>query len=252
MSAYSDLLLSTGPVAYWRLGETAGSVAVDASGNGHHGTYTNGPALGQPGLIVDADTAVSFDGVDDHVAVTQHADLKLSGAVTVQAWVRPSSFANDPRLLYQGDGGAVILYQLFITAGGAVAFTWSDGAGLQGVVTSDGVIVVGNTYHVVATRSAALLTRIYVNGVQVAEATLTTAPPGDPSFFILGGLPGQFFDGTIDEVAVHNVALTGPQVADLYELGANGPPPPPPPPPSGGGVTRPARRYHRMGRGVTR
>ena len=54
-------------VAYWRLGESSGNVAVDETGN-YNGTYVGTPTLGVDGLLVgDADTAVTFDGVNDYV-----------------------------------------------------------------------------------------------------------------------------------------------------------------------------------------
>ena len=40
-----------GPAGYWRLGETAGTVAADASGNGRNGDYTPVFVLNQTGLL---------------------------------------------------------------------------------------------------------------------------------------------------------------------------------------------------------
>jgi len=53
-------------VAYWRLGESSGSVAYDYYG-GHNGAYFLS-ALGQPGFsVLDPDTAVAFNGANSHV-----------------------------------------------------------------------------------------------------------------------------------------------------------------------------------------
>ncbi len=51
-SAYSGAVLEKNPVAYWRLGETAGQTAADETGNGHDGTYFGNPTLGQPGAVL--------------------------------------------------------------------------------------------------------------------------------------------------------------------------------------------------------
>lgn len=43
MSAYSDLIISDGPVSYWRLDETGGTNAIDQMGAhnlNYQGTYT--------------------------------------------------------------------------------------------------------------------------------------------------------------------------------------------------------------------
>src|SRR5215217_5401670 len=44
---YPQQVLVDGPSAYWRLGESSGSVAVDESANANLGVYANGVALGQ-------------------------------------------------------------------------------------------------------------------------------------------------------------------------------------------------------------
>ena len=44
---YRAALLGSSPSAYWRLGETGGSTAADASGSGSALTYQNGVALGR-------------------------------------------------------------------------------------------------------------------------------------------------------------------------------------------------------------
>src|SRR5215831_14920886 len=64
LSAYSSAVLADHPVAYYRLGETSGTTAVDSSGNGSNGTYVGGVALGQPGALLpgDTDPAAGFNG----------------------------------------------------------------------------------------------------------------------------------------------------------------------------------------------
>jgi len=49
LSAYDEAVLTSRPLAYWRLDEIQGSSAVDVTGNGHHGTYEGGVALYLPG-----------------------------------------------------------------------------------------------------------------------------------------------------------------------------------------------------------
>ena len=59
---YPAVVLSDGPLAYWRLGEASGATAIDATGHGLNGRYSI-VALGTGGAIAgDLDTAASFDG----------------------------------------------------------------------------------------------------------------------------------------------------------------------------------------------
>src|SRR3990167_9688359 len=50
---YPAYVAADGALAHWRLGESSGTTAADASGNGRTMTYTNatGYTQGQPGLI---------------------------------------------------------------------------------------------------------------------------------------------------------------------------------------------------------
>jgi hypothetical protein len=64
-SAYVDVVMQDGPLAYWRVGEGEGtSIAADASGNGHDALYVlpdagGGIVRGEPGAIVgDSDASV--------------------------------------------------------------------------------------------------------------------------------------------------------------------------------------------------
>lgn len=51
LSTYARTVLGDRPLAYWRLGEPSGTVAVDATGHGYAGTYTNGVTVGQAGAL---------------------------------------------------------------------------------------------------------------------------------------------------------------------------------------------------------
>lgn len=62
-SAYANTVLADSPIAYWRLGETSGTTASDATGHGWNGTINPPVTLGQPGAITgDTDPAMGFAG----------------------------------------------------------------------------------------------------------------------------------------------------------------------------------------------
>jgi len=95
-SAYRDAVLAKSPIAYWRLGETAGPTAADETGNGHDGTYLGNPTLGQPGAILgDSNTAVQFTGAN-YVEIPDSADFSQPTStvgLTVEAWMRPDALS---------------------------------------------------------------------------------------------------------------------------------------------------------------
>ena len=78
---------SAGPVVYYRLGETSGTIAANAMNTGLDGTYVTGPnsrtvALGRTGAVFDGNTAVGFvPGVSDgYVEVKDDRTLSLTRA----------------------------------------------------------------------------------------------------------------------------------------------------------------------------
>ena len=74
------VVATPGLKAYWRLGETSGTVATDRTGSAP-GSYLGGAGLGARGALrADPDTAVRFDGVDDEMQ-TGNAVVGATGTV---------------------------------------------------------------------------------------------------------------------------------------------------------------------------
>jgi hypothetical protein len=58
-SAYSQVILGDNPLSYWRLNESAGTVAADATGT-TNAAYVNGPTLGTASGVTGGGTAARF------------------------------------------------------------------------------------------------------------------------------------------------------------------------------------------------
>ena len=81
-------------VAHWRFDETSGTIAHDASGNGHDGTITGDPKWGG-GKIGGA---LEFNGTGDVVELG--AFDVVGPGITIAAWLKPNSLGiNDGRVL---------------------------------------------------------------------------------------------------------------------------------------------------------
>jgi hypothetical protein len=123
--AYRAAVLAKNPVGYWRLGETAGTTAVDETGNGHNGTYIKSPTLGQPGAINgDPNTAVQFNGTN-YVEIPDSADFSQptsTKGLTVEAWIRPDelSFKGE-----QGSDPSVNPYVYCLGKGCSKQYEWA-------------------------------------------------------------------------------------------------------------------------------
>ena len=196
------------PLGYWRLGEQAGATgAADAAGSSP-GTYSD-VTLEAPGAV-PGDSAASFAG-SGVVTISASSALDLSGALSIEAWVKPAGPSAQGGIFEKTIAGAVNTQYLLFADGGAIHFRARSASGLS---TAHGpTLAVGSWSHIVGTFDGATL-RLYVNGALVA-ATNSGAPVSGagPAFIgrlgAEGGSPGIYpFSGTIDEVAVYGSALS--------------------------------------------
>jgi Concanavalin A-like lectin/glucanases superfamily/Domain of unknown function (DUF1929)/Bacterial Ig domain/Purple acid Phosphatase, N-terminal domain len=198
-----------GLVAAYGFDEGTGTTTADASGANNTATLTGAAwtAAGRNGA------ALSFNGASNWVTVPDTAALRLAGAMTLEAWVRPAANTGWRTVLmkerpagmsyglygYDDSGRPPAVYGNYggtdVSAGGGTALalnTWSHLAG-----TYDGTTM-----------------RLYVNGVQVASKARTGALTSSTSPLRIGGNAawGEYFSGLIDDVRVYNRALSAAEV----------------------------------------
>ena len=75
-----------GLVAYWPFDEGKGKEAIDVTGNGHDGEF-NGKPKWVEGKF---ETALEFNGVDDHVIVADDPAFAIEENITLMAWFSPT------------------------------------------------------------------------------------------------------------------------------------------------------------------
>ncbi|HEX4120514.1 MAG TPA: LamG domain-containing protein [Verrucomicrobiae bacterium] len=254
LTGYGAIIAADKPVAYWRLDETSGSLAEDAVGT-FDGTYTPGAGTviyGAPsGIPHTTDSAVILSN-GAAIQVPWAPELNPDTAWSVETWVQPSSLAAN-----QGDYRIVLsseynqyptLYGWYIYQQPANNFIFVPQpanafiiAGPNDPATTN-QLVAGDWYHLVVTDDTTNFT-VYVNGQAIAGAPLASVPftpDGDGINAIgtaaIGGLDdGNFvigqrtdaqfgtFEGTIDDTAVYNYALSPQQIASHYNSAALGP-----------------------------
>jgi len=225
---YSPAVLGDAPGAYWRLGESPGVPAADATGNGNSGTYAGGFTEGQAGPVVgDPNTATSFDGSTGHVVVPSSASLDVIGALSVEAWVKFSSAGTTQLFVNKGDGAsaAASAYELGFVPGTGFVFDTFNGGSMARAASASGPVV-GQWYHLVGTRTVNGTLLLYVNAQVVGSANDGGAPLNNINAPL--GLAGsglgtgaylQPFSGILGEVAVYATTLSGVQVSNHWQLG---------------------------------
>ncbi len=220
---YRSLILSHGPVSYWRLGETSGTTAADEMG-ANNGSYVNGVTLNQNGpLIEDTNPAASFDGWNDYVGL---GTMSVSGsALTMLGWFRADDFDNpNAPILAKGNGTSIsnIWWGLGSVSsyGQRLAAVLKTSSTTQ-IATSSTTITAGQWIFVAGVYNGSTL-KVYQNGVEVGSVALTGTVSTSGSVGVrIGSNPSNvdFFDGTIDEVAIFNKALTAAQLLEIYKVG---------------------------------
>ncbi len=226
-SAYSNAVLADSPVAYWRLGEAAGTTAADSAG-GNPGTYTNNPQLGAAALVASdaANKAMRLDGVSQHARVANSGSLSPTAQVSVDAWIKPDGLPATGSFATVASKREAYALQF---NGSRLEFTIMQGGVRKRAQAPAGAIQVGSTYHVAGTYDGTTA-RLYINGTEVAALPLTGAIGTTSAGVNIGSWSGtnEFFRGTIDDVAVYASALTAARVKAHNDIGGGATPPPPP------------------------
>jgi hypothetical protein len=232
--SYAQAVTADGPIAYWRLDETNGTVAHDYLG-GHDGQYFSA-SLGQPGYnSLDSDTAVQFGvlaSIDSYVGNITGIDFSTflnNATFSVEAWVNGGAQSGDDGIISLGYGSGGEQFNLD-TGGGSSRFRFSVRDAINVSHNASGSIAPNNTWqHLVGVCDEPNgAVRLYVNGVLSASTAISGGVQMGTSPISIGSRQANFsstynlnFVGSIDEVAIYPYALTAGQIMNHYIAGAN-------------------------------
>jgi hypothetical protein len=220
-----DEVLSDGPRAYWRLGETSGAVAAD-----HHGLfpgiYQNGVTLGVTGALAgDTNTAARFDGVDDKVTMGDPSNGGLDFGTTdfsAEAWVKTSF--NGERTLISKRPASGPYWQFTVTDDpgheGVIRANIFDGAVTRQVYGPASRVDDGAWHHVVVVFDRDAGITVYVDGTGLSTAGAMTGSISNAAELLVAKATGYgYMLGDLDEVAVYPGLLTAARVQAHYAAG---------------------------------
>ncbi|MGH1404636.1 MAG: LamG domain-containing protein [Alphaproteobacteria bacterium] len=205
-------------IGHWTLDETSGSSIADSVGSGT-GTWSDGAdddVSGETGSG-QIGSALTFDGNDDYIQISDSAVYDLTSSVSISAWFRHSA----------GNGGILCKqnattsnnanYCLYISNAGTYSFSVGDGTGAQyaeSAVTPD-----FEWHHFVGVADGANIT-LYLDGAQIYQVAQTRSLTATSVDLYMGtwrsGQADSSTNAEIDDVRLYDGALTLSEVQDLY------------------------------------
>lgn len=220
-SYYSTEVLADYPIGYWRLGEASGTTAVDDSGNGYDGVYTNGVVLGATGLLAgDVDTAIDLIANSGYVALPASA-VEAGSQASIEIWTGSTVTSNVSTFRAQS-GSTRVLSSHIPWGNGNVYWDAGDGSGYDRIYKSASGIDFSATHHWVFTKDATAGTmEIYLDGTLWLSGGSKTRTVGTVDSFTLGSnsAGGEPHKGIIDEFAYYDSALSATRVLAHYNAG---------------------------------
>lgn len=219
----------SGMIAYWKLEEVSSTVLADYISI-HDATSSSVLTNVTDGKVGNAKY---FDGAKS-ASVSDHPDFafNVGSSFSLEFWARvPSAPGTTQVMLGKRDSNSSGAYWFVgLTSSGNVFFELGASDGTYKEVASPSSIASNTWRHIVAVRDEATNGNyLYVDGTLVASTVfnylgsfLTDGPMTLGCFNNSSGIPSYFYEGSLDEVAVFNRALTSSEVTAHKGLGDSG------------------------------
>jgi len=199
-----------GLVAAYNFNSGTGTTLVDSSGSNNNGTLTNGPTWTTSGKF---GSALSFDGIDDRVIIPDSNSLDLTSAITLEAWVYPSTTLSGRETILLKEQPGDLVYALYANGSKSHPYGYVY-IGAEQAVQGKTKLSLNTWSHLALTYDGSTL-KLYVNG-QLANSRSQTGLLATSSGVLSVGSNGVWssenFLGRMDEIRIYNRALTQQQI----------------------------------------
>ncbi len=217
---YADAVLADQPVRYYRLDEISGTTFYDAMASGNNGAITGGVTVGATGLLTgDGDKAATFNGSSGYASCPTTGLPSGNSAFTIEGWFSRSGTPSVVGIVaFFGTGGTSSEYAFIGINGSNVIY---GSAGTK-TITSSTTAAINTVYHVVLTYDGTTAT-LYINGTSAGSTSSGTVAISLSNMTIGSINAGDYFPGTLDEVAIYGSALPAARVSAHYAAGTTAP-----------------------------
>lgn len=209
-------IVTDGLISFWTFDKSDVEDAIAKDVVGINDATINGDPQMVDGKIEEA---LEFDGVDDCVDCGVDASLSLTGAITLEAWVKWTGGDNPYFVTKTGDGSHRS-YDLSGNSDGTVEFRM--GGADCGSIKSTGTIAVPTDkwIHLVGTYEPSGHVRLFIDGSLAKEETsgVPASQCDNGLHWYIAAREGNqgFFGGALDEVKIYNRALSADEVRRNY------------------------------------
>ena len=207
--------LQKGLVGHWTMAQDSlkGSLLADKT------PYENDGTIYGATFTTDrkgkANSAMSFDGVDDYIDCGSDNSLKLGNFGTIVAWIYPTSLTGI-RVFYGSNGGADSDKTPYLRLeGGEMKAFLGNGTNIN-YVNSNFLLNLNNWGFVAISWNGTIISSYYNGDVKFQNQTYPISFTAN-TYFI--GKPSQInrnFAGLIDDVRIYNRALSQAEIKTLY------------------------------------
>jgi len=241
LSAATSTLISVvgsstdGLIGWWKLDETAGTVAADSAGSSPGNLAGINIANGSNWVAGRIGNAMSFGG-SNYINIDNHM-LAVTNNFTITAWINPRHAISSKVFFCLRSRYAVSGIRLAVNSRSDLIIEGQTASGWQQIYYALGRIQSNTWQHVVVIYDKSTFA-VYINGQRFAPAhtasgswdgDLVMDPLGITRIGAEGGVAANyFFDGLIDDVRVYRRTLSPTEVTALYQWTGAGDRPRPP------------------------
>lgn len=202
-----------GLVGLWKLDELSGTTAIDSSGNGHNGTYTGTVTLGNTSLLPSGTGKSAAFSDTGYVSLPTGVLNGIGYPLTIFGWGKCTDVTAINQIVCSNTGG----FNFFVYTSNA----WAGEANIANRITDTRTLLNSTVYMLALTIDASGNAYVYINGV---PSSLFTAPFASTIRFVdtviignnAASLSGSYFRGTLQNIGICNVALSGAEISDIY------------------------------------
>lgn len=198
--------------------------ADDGSGNGNHGTV-NGATLTSD-RFGNSNEAYYFDGNGDYIDCGDGSTLKISGEITVCAWVNLQANSHGQVIVNKYNRTENKGWLLEITSDGYAIFAGRPGPG--GEMSNSGLSpqsVFDNNWHFLVGQRQGTSWKIYIDGILCSQNAGLGDDFSNSTNLYIGVQsdrptdPAAFSQGIIDDVRIYGYALSETEIQKHYTEG---------------------------------